>query len=228
MAKYIQIWISRVTIILIIVLLTYGCRSISPSRTSKITPGVLLDREKEGFYYVVDEGETLTQISKKYNVSVEKLAQLNHLPDKDRITVGQLIFIPKAIEKYGLEKGIVDSEVNFIWPVRGKVISFFSKEKGNMNLGIDIKVPLNTKIVAAEGGKVVYCNNIDNKEIIIIKHPKNFSSHYIYKGKALVTKGEQVVQGQPILEKEGGTGLEILHFEIRKQHLPQNPYYFLP
>ena len=44
----------------------------------------------------VKEGETLGEIAKAYNVTVEAIVSANNLPNPDRISVGQLLAIPVA------------------------------------------------------------------------------------------------------------------------------------
>jgi len=46
--------------------------------------------------HVVAKGETLTQISKQYGVSVEEIQQLNKIEDAKKLQAGQTIKIPSA------------------------------------------------------------------------------------------------------------------------------------
>lgn len=49
--------------------------------------------QEEKPYYVVQKKDTLTKISKKFNVSVEKLCEINDIKNKNLIFVGQKIFL---------------------------------------------------------------------------------------------------------------------------------------
>lgn len=49
----------------------------------------------KGFYYSVKPGEDLEAVAKANNISVESLAQANHLPPGAKIYPGQSIFIPR-------------------------------------------------------------------------------------------------------------------------------------
>jgi LysM repeat protein len=41
----------------------------------------------------VSAGETLTALAREFHTSVERLVALNHLPDPDRIFVGQVLLV---------------------------------------------------------------------------------------------------------------------------------------
>lgn len=48
---------------------------------------------KSAKYYVVKEGDTLSEIAAKYNTTVEKLAEINGISNPDLIVVGQKIYV---------------------------------------------------------------------------------------------------------------------------------------
>ena len=64
-----------------------------------ITPGMTLlipKKDNEYFnYYKVNQGDTLFNIAKKYNVSVNMLSMLNGLNNEDYIYQNQIIMLPK-------------------------------------------------------------------------------------------------------------------------------------
>ena len=54
--------------------------------------------------YEIKKGDSLYQISKKYNVNTKLLAELNGLNIDDYIYPGQIIFIPKKKVSYYITK----------------------------------------------------------------------------------------------------------------------------
>ena len=52
-----------------------------------------LDGTSTPKYHVVQKGDTLWGISRKYWVSVERLVEMNGIRDRDRIYVGQKILV---------------------------------------------------------------------------------------------------------------------------------------
>lgn len=120
----------------------------------------------------------------------------------------------------------------FIWPVKGKVISYFGVRGGKNHKGIDIAAPEGTKIFAAESGIVIYSDNKlrNYGNVIIIKHSDNFITVYAHNKVNYVKENEQVKKGQEIGEvgKTGNAESPHLHFEIRDGTKARNPLFYLP
>lgn len=192
------------------------------------------EERKEGVYHRVKKDETLWSISKAYGVSLKTLADSNRIPNADKISVGQLIFIPKKFKKIDIVLSEIDSKYeSFIWPVKGNVISHFGSAKfATKNKGIDISASFGENIVASRSGKITYCSDFMKGygKIIIIDHGNGYQTVYAYNSLNLVRTGDYVKRNQ-VIAKVGKGGRAVkpsLHFEIRKEHEPQNPFYYLP
>ena len=120
------------------------------------------------------------------------------------------------------------SALNFVWPIKGKVIKKFSPSR---NKGIDIAGKQGQLIKATEAGKVVYEGQglIGFGKLLIIKHNAIYLSAYTNSSRLLVNEGENVEKGQAIA-KMGNVGIKqtSLHFEIRSNGKPINPLKLLP
>jgi LysM repeat protein len=184
-----------------------------------------------GIYHKVENGQTLWRISKLYNADLEEISRFNHLTDTTKIEAGQLIFIPNRHKE--LASDIKYSSEDFIWPTKGRVIAVFGQTFDNMiNKGLNIQPYNDSDVVAARSGKVVF--STDNFEgfgkTFIIDHGDGFSSVYARNTQVFVKAGDNVQKGQ-VLARAGSAariGPSYLHFEIRKGHIPQNPYHYLP
>ncbi|MBD2364137.1 M23 family metallopeptidase [Anabaena minutissima FACHB-250] len=104
---------------------------------------------------------------------------------------------------------------NLIWPTKGYISQGFHKYRHE---GIDIAAPSGTPIMAAAAGTVVKSGwdewGLGNA--IEIKHHNGSVTVYGHNRRLLVSKGQQVKQGQIIAEM-GSTGNSTaphLHFEI--------------
>src|SRR3989338_7334901 len=114
-----------------------------------------------GIYHEVKMGETLWRIAKAYNISVGEISKANRINDGAHISSGQLLFIPGAVKRQAISSYAKDETVpsDFIWPVKGKIISFFGAIRGNVvNKGIDIGAKEGDDIAASRSGRVIFAD----------------------------------------------------------------------
>lgn len=184
-----------------------------------------------GIYHRVERGQTLWRISKIYDVDLDEVARFNRIPDISSIEVGQLIFIPNR----GKPQQYISSQFaaeDFIWPIKGRVIATFGQSFNNMiNKGINIQPYGNLDVVAARPGKVIFCSEGFGRfgKTVIIDHGDGLSTVYARNSQILV-KAADIVQRGTVITKAGSVGRDrntYLHFEIRKKHIPQNPFFYL-
>lgn len=208
-----------------------GCASTGP--LSKLRES----RRPVGVYHEVKRGDTIWKISKLYDIDVKDIVRANKLPDATKINVGQKLFIPNYEEKkeqniYARRTSRISSD-SFAWPVAGKVISYFGSKKGLVaNKGIDIEAREGSSVVASDNGVVSFIdeNMKGLGKTIIVDHENGFSTVYAHNSEIVVEVGRRVKRNQ-LIAKVGETGRATrpcLHFQIRKGHEPQNPFYYLP
>ena len=123
---------------------------------------------------------------------------------------------------------------SMFWPVPAvrAISSYYGWRWGKLHRGIDIangRVPVyGQNIVAAASGKVIYANKTSTwgggyGYYLIIDHGKDskgntISTLYAHCSKILISNGQTVVGGQPVIAKAGDTGNVTgphLHFEVR-------------
>jgi murein DD-endopeptidase MepM/ murein hydrolase activator NlpD len=120
----------------------------------------------------------------------------------------------------------------FRWPVNGRVITAFGpRPSGAQNDGINVAVPENTPIKAADDGVVAYAGNELKTygNLVLVRHPNGYVTAYAHASEILVKRDEPVKRGQ-IIAKTGQTGNVTspqLHFEVRKGSTPVDPTPFL-
>ena len=98
--------------------------------------------------------------------------------------------------------------------------------------GINIRGRQGEKVIAARSGRVSFCSDYVKGygKLIIIDHSDKFQTIYAHNSRNLVKQGDEVKQGT-VIAKVGSTGrvsTPQLHFEIRKDSCPTNPFYYLP
>lgn len=188
-----------------------------------------------GLYHRVAAGETLWRIAREYNVTLDDLVRANNVDVPQRIAAGQLVWIPGATRAVRIPdaRTVVSDDGSFQWPVRGEVVAAFGAlQGGSTNRGVDIRVGAGTPVRAARGGRVVFIdpNMPGYGKTVIVDHGDGYSTVYAWNGELLVQLGQQVSQSTPIatVGTSGRASAPALHFEIRRRHVPQNPFYFLP
>jgi murein DD-endopeptidase MepM/ murein hydrolase activator NlpD len=139
-------------------------------------------------------------------------------------------FIPNRQQQQPV--GIVPCD-DFIWPMRGRVITAFGQTYNNMlNKGLNIQPYGNPDVFAARGGKVVFLTEDFGRfgKTIIIDHGEELSSVYSRNSQVFIHLAD-IVQKGTLIARVGSTKGDTniyLHFQIRKGHIPQNPRYYLP
>ena len=121
---------------------------------------------------------------------------------------------------------------SFRWPVRGRIISSYGqKPNGERNDGINVAVPEETSVKAAEAGVVIYAGNelAGYGNLILIRHANGWVSAYAHNNTIDVKRGDQVARGQIIAQAgmSGSVTSPQVHFELRKGAKPVNPLDYL-
>jgi murein DD-endopeptidase MepM/ murein hydrolase activator NlpD len=189
-----------------------------------------IKEEKGGVWHTVNKGETLWRIARTYKVDIELIAKENGIEDPTKISVGQKIFIPGAKEVLKVEPFVAEKRLEFIWPLSGKLTSYFGKRISEFHKGIDIAANEGTKILASAEGVVTYSGFYGNYgNLIIITHQHDFSTVYAHNKENLVKVEDRVKQGD-VIALLGNTGKSTgshLHFEIRSKGRAKDPLGYL-
>jgi murein DD-endopeptidase MepM/ murein hydrolase activator NlpD len=114
--------------------------------------------------------------------------------------------------------------------------SFASPRNGNrIHEGIDLFAKVATDVLASRSGKVLAAtSNKGMGKYVVIRHRGGIKTIYGHLSEIKVRKGQFVRQGQ-LLGRVGKTGnanyrdiQPHLHFEIKKDGIPQDPLEYLP
>ena len=97
--------------------------------------------------------------------------------------------------------------------------------------GVDLAADRDTPIYAADTGVIVFSgwHRVGYGELLIIDHGNGWTTYYGHLSKRFVGCGDQVQAGQ-LISLMGATGNASgihLHFEIRENDAPLNPYNFI-
>lgn len=117
----------------------------------------------------------------------------------------------------------------FTMPYYGTLTSRYGsyRSRGTPHTGIDLAGPAGGNIVAADGGTVSFAGwNNSYGYLVKIKHDNGYETYYAHCSKLMVSTGDKVYQGQVIglVGSTGNSSGPHLHFELRKNGSPVNPY----
>jgi lipoprotein NlpD len=135
---------------------------------------------------------------------------------------------PRPAEPVKDAAGDDDDQVDWGWPVKGKVIAGFADTQNGK--GVDIAGKAGQPVFASASGKVVYSGSglRGYGKLIIIKHNKTYLSAYAHNSQILVKEGQAVSKGQKIAEMGDSDADRVkLHFEIRRLGKPVDPTKYL-
>ncbi len=128
-------------------------------------------------------------------------------------------------------------EVDFIWPVDGRISSifglrrFFNEQERRPHSGLDIAAPEGTPIKAAASGKVIDAGDFFfSGNMIYLDHGQGVISLYAHLSKINVKPGDVVKQGD-IIGEVGQTGRVTgphLHFAVIANQTLIDPIFMLP
>jgi murein DD-endopeptidase MepM/ murein hydrolase activator NlpD len=127
----------------------------------------------------------------------------------------------KSSPKTSLSEPPPRSGRNFLWPVRGKLISSYGPQPGGLrNDGLNIAARHGEKVVAADNGVVAYAGD-DLKgfgNLVLIKHAGGFVTTYAHNDKLMVKRGDKVKRGQAIatVGESGSVTQPQVHFQVRQ------------
>ncbi|MFH1096696.1 MAG: M23 family metallopeptidase [Candidatus Desantisbacteria bacterium] len=203
----------------------------------------LLIPNQNGIMYNIKEGDILKLICKKYKVDVKIVLEMNNLNENPgALSPGKSIFLPgaKPIIKVEEKKVIKKTRFayresnnkrkSFIMPVPCVITSPFGYRNREFHAGVDLRAGVGRQIAASADGQVIYSGYMGGYgKIIIIRHSNGFTTRYAHNSANLVSEGSFVRQNQ-VIASAGMTGHSTgphVHFEIRKDGIPQNPMHYV-
>jgi len=185
---------------------------------------------------VVQSGDTVASIARKYSADEQKILSANNILMAEAIQPGDQLIVPGGAPptppsapapSRTLIGGVFDrgqappsapaTSARFRWPTLSRRINQYYR--GRWHAGIDIDGNYGTPIYAAGGGRVTYAS-ADRSGYglhVVIDHGNGYSTLYGHASKIFVRSGQSVSQGQTIAV-QGCTGRCTgvhLHFEIR-------------
>ncbi|MEZ5398995.1 MAG: peptidoglycan DD-metalloendopeptidase family protein [Bryobacteraceae bacterium] len=123
-----------------------------------------------------------------------------------------------------------------LWPVYGRLTSSFGKRTdpfsgdGAFHPGVDLSASQGTPVKSAANGTVVHAHwGNGYGRLVVVDHGGGLQTYYAHLSRIDVVPGQEVVRGQ-VVGGSGASGRSTaphLHYEVRQNGTPINPYIFL-
>lgn len=220
-----------------------------------IQPGLqLFILPVDGVYHTVREDDTVESIAESYEVEPSALYnEWNDLEEGDDLEVGQLLVVPRGqweeitwqppqpapsqprySARYSASSAAAPNPNNwFILPTGSRLVSgwYFHDPRNPTHIGLDYKCSMGDPLYAADSGVVTIAGWSGGYGILVeLNHGNGFMTRYGHFSQLAVGAGQAVHQGD-LLGYCGSTGWSTgphLHFEIRKNGVPQDPMLYQP
>lgn len=122
------------------------------------------------------------------------------------------------------------------WPIMGRLMGGFGNRmdpfsgEGAMHTGVDISAPMGTPVKATADGIVIHANwNAGYGRCVIVDHGNGYQTWYAHLSSISVVDGQEIRQGEVVgaVGMSGRSTGPHLHYEVRMNSTPINPYRFL-
>lgn len=219
---------------------------VKPGQKLKILP-------VEGVAHTVASGDTIYSVAEKYKANPQAIADwpFNNIDETLKLQVGQVLIVPEGVPptkpapkreepryvaqgkvKEGKDTRSADQKkpqgpLGYIWPIAGRLTQRFTR----YHTGFDIAGSTGDPISVAATGKVVTAvkERYGYGWHVVVDHGGGMSTLYAHMSQINVSPGQSIGQGQTVGFR-GNTGRSTgphLHFEVRKNGVPQNPGSYL-
>ena len=204
-----------------------------------------------GIYYTIEDGDNPAAIAEKFKAKPEDilLSPLNGLQTNANLIAGTKIVIPSGVKPFKARvveasnnsngnagtyaysapaPAYAGATGNFLWPAAA---SYVSQGFWWGHRALDIAASVGVPIYASDSGCVSYAgwSSAGYGYMVILNHGNGFQTLYGHMSQFYVDAGQCVNRGA-VIGAMGSTGNSTgphLHFEIRVNGVPDNPYYYL-
>jgi len=202
---------------------------------SQLVLNQALSKENQQLKMYNSKVKELEQELREYRLFAHQVAQIAGVKfpvDKDslkniRTEKLSLLNIKDTVSQLKTQKIPIFSTIPSGLPLQGKIIKDYSLSSGSKkeHSGIDISAKIGTEIKATADGLIDSVGK-DKKygKLVVVNHENGYKTYYSSCSEIFVKEGDRVKRGEVIgLSGRTGRPTPHLHYEIRKDDIPQDP-----
>jgi murein DD-endopeptidase MepM/ murein hydrolase activator NlpD len=196
---------------------------------------------KDGIFHVIRPGQGLADIAKAYGISLKEVLKANHKRDDADVQPGEALYLPGASylskrDVKWISLAFLETKKGFLKPTTGRFADGFGQRlhpitgKMAFHEGLDLAPGWRAQVVASQDGQVTFAGiRAGYGRLIVLDHGSGLTSWYAHLDEILVKPQYWVKRGSLIgkVGKSGRTTGPHLHFEVRLNGKPQNPFLYL-
>lgn len=187
--------------------------------------------------HVVEPGETLWALSRKYNISVDEIASANGFGRETQLQTGQRVNIPgtgsvaSSSSQIPRTPSASNSSFGLAWPLAGNIEDTYHSPVDEHLSGISIVSQADNYVKAAAPGEVIHVGEVRGYgDTVIVDHKNGFYTVYSCKsGIIQVDSHANVSIGTPLMLVQPENGMATLYFLLydAENNITVNPENYL-
>ena len=185
--------------------------------------------------YTVHKGDTVTGISKKFNMPAPAICSYNNIKNDNSIKTGAIIKIPlnkklsqarPATDPDTEYRPLKNKKPQFKWPLTHIVEYKKDEFNGVRPIGIIITGYPGSSVLSSASGVVKKIGQMRGfGKYVVINHPGRYATVYANLGEITVSEGEKILTGYMIGKINKSD--KRIHFQIDFEGKPENPLKYL-
>jgi len=203
--------------------------------------GTLLIPSKDAIFHVLKPGQGLGDLARAYGIPLREILRVNRMMGDGDLKGGEIIVLPGAPylsreDPRWVRLAALEVPTGFLKPTTGRFADAFGERihpvtgKKSFHEGLDLAPGRGARVVAAQKGTVLSAGiRAGFGRLIVLDHGGGLTSWYAHLDEILVKPKQGIARGELIgkVGKSGRTTGPHLHFEIRQDGVPKNPFLFL-
>ncbi len=196
-----------------------------------------LASEVSALYGLKSDPVLVTAVAKiqdeQVHSSIDQLYALRHTAMNGAATVGISLGLTKNATTGDWLRA---NSVPNLWPVEGQITGSFGERidpfngEGAFHSGVDISAPVGTAVIAPASGEVTFADFMGGYgRAVVIDHGHGISTRYGHLSSFAVAAGQYIHRGDTVgyVGLSGRSTGPHLHYEVRINETPVNPYKYL-